>query len=139
MMVKTSYIEFDTRGTDHIVDITDRIREIVKNSGINSGIVTVFVPGSTGGITTTEYEPGLLKDLPKAFERLAPEKEYYHHNETWHDGNGFSHVRASLIGPSITIPFVNGELILGTWQQVIFCEFDIRPRRRRLVVQLVGD
>jgi len=97
------------------------------------------VPGSTGTLTTIEYEPGLMKDLPKAFERIAPKKEYYNHHETWHDDNGHSHVRASIMGPSITIPIKNGKLLHGTWQQIVFVELDTRPRNRNLIVEIVGE
>jgi secondary thiamine-phosphate synthase enzyme len=100
--------------------------------------VLVFVTGATGGLTTVEYEPGLLMDLPEAFGRIAPEGKTYHHDQTWHDGNGHSHVRASLLGPSLAVPVENGKLLLGTWQQIVFIDFDTRPRRRELVVQLNG-
>lgn len=111
----------------------------MKSSGLASGTVTVFVPGSTGGLTTIEYEPGLLADLPELLERLVPSGVSYQHDRTWHDGNGHAHLRSALVGPDITIPFVAGKLTLGTWQQVIFLDFDNRRRDRELVVQVMGE
>ena len=138
-MVVTKEIKLVSRGPGDIVDITPQLRDAVESSGIASGTVTVFVPGSTAGLTTIEYEPGLLKDLPEFWEKLIPSDRSYHHDDTWHDGNGFSHLRAALIGPDITVPLVNGTLTLGTWQQVVFLEFDNRSRNRRLVVQIIGE
>jgi secondary thiamine-phosphate synthase enzyme len=139
MSVYYKEIDIKTDGEVDIVDITGDIQKIVGNSEIKNGLVCVFVPGSTGTLTTIEYEPGLMKDLPKALERIAPKKEYYNHHETWHDNNGHSHVRASLMGPSITIPIKNGKLLHGTWQQIVFVELDTRPRNRNLVVEIVGE
>jgi len=138
-MVHTEEIELSTSGAGDIADITDYVTEAASRSGFDTGIVTVFCPGSTGGITTIEYEPGLLKDLPEFFEKIIPSDRPYHHDETWHDGNGFSHVRAALVGPDLTVPMVAGRLTLGTWQQIVFLEFDNKPRNRRLVVQVVGE
>jgi len=138
-MVVTDRFAVSTRGHTDIIDISDRVREAVAKSGLKSGIATVFVSGSTAGITTTEYEPGLLKDLPEAFERVAPTGRTYHHDSTWGDANGYAHVRASLLGASFTVPFQNGELLLGTWQQIVLVDFDNRPRTRTLIVQLVGE
>ena len=138
-MVETRTIELTTDGDGSIVDLTPRIHEELLASEISSGIVTVFVPGSTAGITTTEYEPGLLKDIPALMEKLVPSGVSYQHDETWHDGNGFSHLRSALIGPDITIPFVDNRMLLGTWQQVVFLDFDNRPRTRRVVLQIMGD
>lgn len=138
-MIQLNYIEFETKGRNEVVDITDNIRQIVDGSGINDGNALVFVPGATGGLSTIEYEPGLIKDFPQLMEKLIPEKEYYFHNETWHDGNGHSHLKATLIGPSLTIPYENKRLILGTWQQVVFLEFDNKPHHRRIAVQLIGE
>jgi secondary thiamine-phosphate synthase enzyme len=121
------------------VDITSDVRESVGNSGISSGTVTVFAPGATTGLTTIEYEPGLLKDLPDLMERLVPSDKSYSHDDTWHDGNGFSHLRSALIGPSLTVPFVSGKLTLGTWQQIVFLEFDNRARHRQVVLQIMGE
>ncbi len=120
-------------------DITAELRDILAGSSLQNGQALVFVPGATGALSTIEYEPGLVKDFPALMEKMIPEKEYYCHNETWHDGNGHSHLRATLVGPSLTIPFTGGSLILGTWQQVVFLEFDNKPHHRRLVVQLIGE
>ncbi len=122
-----------------MVDLTPDLQDILDFSAIVNGNMLVFVPGSTGGISTIEFEPGLIRDLPALMESIVPEKSRYFHNETWHDGNGHSHLRATLIGPSITIPFENSSLILGTWQQVVFVEFDNRPRKRQIVVQMIGE
>jgi len=138
-MIRLHYIEIDTRGRNEMVDITDEVRGIVGRSDITDGQVLIFVPGSTGALSTIEYEPGLINDFPELMERMIPEKKYYHHNETWHDGNGHSHLRATLVGPSLTVPFANRGLILGTWQQIIFLEFDNKPHRRRIAVQLMGE
>lgn len=138
-MIDTREIVLETNGYCDIVDITDRLHEAVSESGLTGGILTVFCPGSTGGLTTVEYEPGLQKDLPEFFEKIIPSGKEYHHDQTWHDGNGFSHLRSALIGPDITVPFVDGRLTLGTWQQVVFLDFDNKSRRRRLVLQLIGE
>ncbi len=136
--VETQSCRFSTRGAGDIIDITGEMRAAVEKSGIRSGTVTAFVPGSTGGITTIEYEPGLLKDVPELMEKLIPSGCSYHHDETWHDGNGFSHLRSALIGPDITVPFSSGKLLLGTWQQVVFLEFDNRSRNREIIFQIMG-
>ncbi|UCD94383.1 MAG: YjbQ family protein [Candidatus Zixiibacteriota bacterium] len=138
-MIKTEEIRFGTKGFCDVIDITDAIREKISASGVNSGTVTVFTPSATSGLTTIEYEPGLLKDLPEFFEKILPSDIPYKHDETWHDGNGFSHMRSALIGPDITIPFTDGHLHLGTWQQVVFLDFDNRKRNRRLVLQIIGE
>lgn len=122
-----------------IVDITDGVERVVRNSRMRNGLACVFVSGSTGAVTTVEYESGLLSDLSRTVERLFPKGMEYKHNARWGDGNGHSHVRASFIGPSLTVPFSNGNLNLGTWQQIIFLELDIRARTRELIVQLVGE
>jgi len=122
-----------------MVDITASVKDLVRESSISDGQVLVFVPGSTGALSTVEYEPGLIKDVPALLEKLIPQKAYYFHNETWHDGNGHSHLKATIMGPSLNIPFMNKELILGTWQQIVFFEFDNKPRTRRIVVQLLGE
>ncbi|MEM4609766.1 MAG: secondary thiamine-phosphate synthase enzyme YjbQ [Thermoproteota archaeon] len=139
LIVVETELGIKTRGELDIVDITGEIGKIVSKTGIKNGIANVFVPGSTGAVTTMEYEPGLLKDLPNALERIAPRDAEYEHEKTWHDGNGHSHVRASVIGPSLTIPIRDGALRLGTWQQVVFVELDVRPRTRRLVVTCLGE
>lgn len=138
-MVRTEELTLKTQGAGDIIDITPMLLEAVQNSTITNGSITAFCPGSTGAITTIEYEPGLLRDLPNFFEKLIPSDAIYHHDETWHDGNGFSHLRAALIGPDITVPFVASKLILGTWQQVVFLEFDNKQRQRRLVLQIIGE
>jgi len=137
--VVTDRLELETRGESEVVDVTGRVQGLVEKHGFGEGQALVFVPGSTAGLTTVEYETGLIEDLPAAFERLAPRDLHYRHEDTWHDGNGHSHVRASLLGASVTIPFSGGRLLLGTWQQIVLIDFDNRPRRRELVVQLSGD
>ncbi len=138
-MVDTQEIKLSTSGPGDIIDLTDQLRTAVQRAGLNAGTVTAFVPGSTAGITTIEYEPGLLKDVPELMEKLVPSNRSYQHDETWGDGNGFSHLRSAMIGPDITVPFTAGKLLLGTWQQVVFLEFDNRPRDRRVIVQIIGE
>ncbi len=139
MGVKTFEFSVSTKGGMDIVDITAQVQKIVSDSGINEGNALVFVPGSTAGITTIEYEPGLLKDYPEFMEKIIPSNIRYHHDDTWHDGNGHSHVRAALQGASFTVPFTNGSLLLGTWQQIILIDFDNRQRNRRVIVQVNGE
>ena len=122
-----------------VVDITSQIDNAINDSGIKNGIVTIFIPGATGAITTIEYEPGLVHDFPAMLERLAPEDIVYEHNKKWHDGNGHSHVRASIIGPSLTVPFKESALTLGIWQQIVFLEMDRRGRSRKIVLQILGE
>jgi secondary thiamine-phosphate synthase enzyme len=138
MALVTDSIEVATHGDSHMVDLTRRVQEVVGRHGFREGQALVFVPGSTAGVTTIEFEPGLEKDFPAALERLVPRGIRYEHEEAWHDDNGHSHVRASLLGPSLTVPFRDGRLLLGTWQQIVLIDFDTRPRRRDLVVQLSG-
>ncbi len=138
-MIVTETIELRTRGDADMHDITAEVAAKVRESGARAGIVTVFCPGSTGAITTIEYESGALADLKRLFDEIVPADRDYAHNRRWGDGNGHSHVRAALLGPSLTVPFVDGELALGTWQQITYCDFDNRPRSRRLVVQIVGE
>jgi len=139
LKVKTSEIKLSTSEEGDIVDITEKVEAETKESKLSNGIVTIFVPGSTGAVTTIEYEPGLLRDLPAALERVAPKGANYEHQKMWHDGNGHSHVRASMIGPSLTVPIVNGHLSLGTWQQIVFLELDVRPRERSLILTMIGE
>ncbi len=139
MPVNTGSLTLNTRGNTDIHDITDELSRLVQQSGLNDGTVTVFCASSTSGLTTVEYESGAVSDLKRMFEDLVPSNRDYAHNATWDDGNGHSHMRASLLGPSLTIPFVGKRLTLGTWQQVIYVDFDIRPRHRELVVQMVGE
>ena len=138
-MVITKKIKINTKGDTDIIDITSQVTSIVSKASINNGLVTIFVSGSTGALSTVEYEPGLVQDLKKLFEKIAPKAGTYQHNLRWHDGNGYAHVRATLMGPSISVPFVNGKMELGTWQQIIFIDFDNRPRSREIVVQVIGD
>jgi len=134
----TDRIHLSTRGEGQIVDITPELAARVGAHDLDEGQVLVFVTGSTGALTTVEYEPGLVRDLDELFERLAPRHAHYHHHDTWNDGNGNAHVRASLLGPSLVVPVQGGRMLLGTWQQVVFIDFDNRARRRELVVQLSG-
>jgi secondary thiamine-phosphate synthase enzyme len=138
-MIITETISINTKGFCDIIDINSQVLSIVKRSLIANGLVTIFCPGSTGSITTIEYESGVLQDLKDALERIAPSDIPYKHNERWGDGNGFSHVRAALMKPSLTVPLVNGKLTLGTWQQIVFIDFDNRGRHRGIVVQIIGD
>ena len=138
-MVMTREIRLDTQGDCDIQDITRQVAGAVRETGLSNGIVTVFTPSATSGLTTIEYESGALADLERLLDEIISPDRDYRHNLRWGDGNGHSHVRAALIGPSITIPFVDSRLTLGTWQQVIFLDFDNRPRSRRLVVQVMGE
>ena len=139
IMVRTSEISIDTAGHCDVHDITSRITAVIEESGVEEGQVLAFVPGSTAGITTIEFEPGLILDIQEFFESLLPEGRDYHHHATWGDDNGSSHVRAALLGPSLTVPFADGVLTLGTWQQIMLLEFDTQARRREVVVQVVGE
>ena len=139
MAIISESISLNTKGNTDIHDITNQITKAVSKSGLMDGTVTIFCPSSTSALTTIEYESGALSDLRRLFDEIIPVNREYAHNERWHDGNGHSHVRAALLGPSLTIPFVNGKLTLGTWQQVIYVDFDNRPRLRELVVQLIGE
>lgn len=138
MKVCTSSICVTTSGHSEVVDITDRIGENLRASGLKEGVATVFSVGSTAGVTTVEFEPGLVKDLKMLFEKLVPEKADYFHEETWHDGNGYAHVRSSLLKTSVSIPFAEGRMLLGKWQQVVFIDFDNRSRGREVVTQFIG-
>jgi secondary thiamine-phosphate synthase enzyme len=138
-MIKTDKISLSTRGHCDIVDITPQVEQQLAKTNIDSGTVTVFVTGSTAGVTTIEYEPGLISDLKEMWHRLAPENIPYAHDRAWGDGNGHSHVRASLLGASLVIPFSHKRLALGTWQQIVLLDFDNRPRSRQIVVQIMGE
>jgi len=139
-MVKTKEIVIRTKGDCEVVNITEQVADAVAQSQIKDGVVTAFNAGSTAGITTTEFEPGLVNhDIKAAFEKLAPENGRYEHEETWHDDNGHSHVRATMLGPSLSVPVVDGRLTLGTWQQIILVDFDTRPRTRTVICQIIGD
>ena len=137
--MKTERIHLTSRREGDILDITDQVEGAVRGTGITNGVATVFVPGATGAITTIEYEPGLIHDFPAMLERVAPRGISYEHEKRWHDGNGHSHVRASLVGPSLTVPFTEGSLTLGTWQQIVFVEMDRRGRSREIVLQVLGE
>jgi secondary thiamine-phosphate synthase enzyme len=138
-MVATDNIALNTKGFTDIIDITGSVEKIAGQSGIQNGSVTVFCSGSTGSITTIEFESGVVNDLKKAIEKIAPSDISYEHDKKWGDGNGFSHVRAALMKPSLTIPVVKGKLVLGTWQQIVFIDFDNRGRNRKVVVQVMGE
>lgn len=138
-MVITHEFTLSTKGFCDFHNITHNVEEAVRNSGLKNGLAAVFTPSSTSAITTVEFESGMLKDFADFFERVAAEAWEYKHNERWHDGNGFAHVRAALLGPSITVPVVEGQLTLGTWQKIAFVDFDNRSRSRRIIVQLVGE
>ena len=133
----TGYINVSTKGRGDIIDITPEAAGIAADNKISNGILCVFAPGSTAAITTIEYEPGLKKDIPLFLERIIPYSAHYHHHDTWHDDNGSSHIQAAMIGPSLSVPIVDGALTLGTWQQIVLIECDTRPRNRRLVVQII--
>ena len=139
MSILTSEIKAKTTSETDIIDITPQVAEVVMRSDINHGSMAVFVPGSTGALTTIEFESGVIDDLKNAIEKIAPKDLYYKHNERWGDGNGYSHVRAALMGPSLHIPIINGQMTLGTWQQIVLLDFDNRPRERRIIVQTIGE
>jgi len=140
MEIETRTFEIETRGNDEVLNLTDRVGTLISECHVSSGTVTLFVVGSTAGLTTTEFEPGLVHhDLKAAFEHIAPEDGVYQHEATWNDDNGHSHIRASLLGPSLVVPIVDGSMALGTWQQIVLIDFDTRPRRRKIVVQIIGE
>jgi secondary thiamine-phosphate synthase enzyme len=139
MTVVTKDITLQSRGNCDIIDITSQVVKNVEKSGVNSGIVTLFIVGSTAGITTIEYEPNLLSDFKNMWDRVIPQNIPYEHNKTWGDGNGHSHVRASTLGASLIIPFANKKLTLGTWQQIVLVDFDNRPRSRKITIQVLGE
>ena len=139
MTVITKIAQIETRGENDVIDITEQTSKALKESKLEDGIVTVFISGSTAAITTIEYEPGLIQDFPRMLSRIVPKDIEYQHDNTWHDGNGHSHVKASLIGPSMTIPFEDGNLMLGTWQQIVLLETDTIPRERKIILQIIGE
>jgi len=138
MEIETHSIAMSTSGNCDIIDITEKVENLVVKNNFREGNVLLFAGGSTAGITTIEYEPGLLEDYPKFFDRIAPSNINYEHDNTWHDGNGHSHIRAAVQGASLTVPFLNGRLRLGTWQQIVFIDFDNRSRKREITVQITG-
>jgi secondary thiamine-phosphate synthase enzyme len=139
MAVITIEVSVHSRGNNEILDLTSQVQKTLQKLSLQDGLVTVFIPGSTAGITTIEFEPGAIEDLKRAFERLIPQGIHYDHDQCWGDGNGFSHVRAALCKPSLTIPFANHKLLLGTWQQIVLVDFDNRPRNRRIILQVMGE
>jgi secondary thiamine-phosphate synthase enzyme len=139
MMVLHHKIELETSGHGDVIDLTGRVAEWLQSIGAGEGQVTVFVPGSTGAVTTIEFEPGAVRDLVEALEQIAPSDRGYHHDQRWGDGNGFSHLRAALLGPSLTVPVTAGACTLGTWQQIILVENDLRPRRRSVLLSFIGE
>ena len=139
MTVESHTVRVETRKEGEILDITEKIQTVVDNGTVKNGIVFLFVPGSTAALTTIEFEPGLLSDLSTALERIAPKDGSYEHEARWHDGNGHSHIRASLLGPHLFVPFTRKKLMLGTWQQIVFIEFDVRPRDRTIIAQSMGE
>ena len=138
MEIITKQLNFKTKGAGDLVNITDNIQDVLEQSGLKQGSVTVFLVGSTAAITTFEYESGLISDIKELYERLIPQNKSYAHDRTWGDANGFSHLRAALQGPSLVIPFNSSNLILGTWQQIVLAEFDTRPRQRKIILQFIG-
>jgi secondary thiamine-phosphate synthase enzyme len=138
LKIITKEISIRTKGNSDIIDITDSVNDVLNETCLNEGNITIFVSGSTGGITTVEYESGLVRDLHDLFEKIAPRSNSYAHNMKWHDGNGHSHILSALFKTSFTVPFKNGSLLLGTWQQIIFIDFDVKQRHRDLVVQVIG-
>ena len=138
-MVHQEQLAFETTGHGHMADVTDRVAAIIGRSGVQAGIVQVFCVGSTAAIGAIEFEPGLQRDLPEMLDRLLPPSRNYGHEQAWHDGNGHSHLQATLLGPSLSIPVTDGKLVLGTWQQIIHLECDVRPRRRTVMVTVMGE
>ena len=139
MATYSSTVQIETQGHNDVHDLTNRAEEALRRSGVQEGVLLVFTPGSTAGVTTIEFESGAVDDLKKAIERLVPEKQLYAHDARWGDGNGFSHVRAALLGPSLSVPVTHGRLLLGTWQQIVLIDFDNRPRNRNVVFTVTGD
>ncbi len=139
LKIVTDYIELETSGHTEIVDITDRVQQRLSATGLTEGIANMFSVGSTGGLTTVEYEPGLVRDLKDLFEEIAPSQKRYSHDAAWHDGNGHSHLRSSLLKTDLNVPFTGRKLLLGTWQQIVFVDFDNRSRRRKIVAQFMGE
>ena len=139
MKIKTERISVTIKADGGMEDITKKVQEKIDSAGVKEGIVTVFIPGSTGSISTVEYEPGLQKDIPRAMERIAPANIDYEHHKTWGDDNGRSHVRSTIVGPGLVVPFSKGRLILGTWQQIVAINWDTRTRKREIVIQVMGE
>ena len=138
-MIKNTAVSFNSRGNADVNDITDEVAEAIRRSELKDGTVTIFCPSSTSALTTIEYESGCVSDLRRLFDEIIPADREYAHNARWGDGNGHSHIRAALLGASLTVPFIGGRMTLGTWQQIIHVDFDNRPRQRQLVVQMMGE
>ncbi len=138
MILKNYTVSLQTQGVCHVLDVTREVEGKIRESGVQDGSVTVFATGSTAGVTTLEFEPGVVQDLEDLFDKLAPPTRDYHHEQAWHDGNGFSHMRAALLKPSLVVPIIEGGMVLGSWQQLVFVDFDNRPRNRHVVVQVMG-
>lgn len=138
-MIKIKHLKLETKGRDQVIDLTGEVNKFMVDSKISDGLVTVFVPGSTASVTTIEYEPGLIKDIKELGERIAPAGKRYAHDDTWGDGNGYAHIRASTIGPSLSVPVEKGKMTLGTWQQIVLIDHDVRPRTREVVFQVLGE
>ena len=138
-MIQTNRLYLKTKGKNEIHDISEKVQSLVTESGLKEGHVLCFISGSTASLTTVEFEPGLIKDIPEALETMAPMGKTYHHDDTWHDGNGYAHVRAALLGPSLMVPFSNSKLMLGTWQQIVLIDFDNKSRERVVIVQVNGE
>jgi secondary thiamine-phosphate synthase enzyme len=138
-MVYTGRVHLSTQGNTEMRDLSTEVQRVITDSGVHAGIATLFTPSSTSALTTIEFEPGALDDLRRALDEIAPPGRDYRHNLRWDDGNGHAHLRAALLGPSLSVPIVDGQLALGTWQQVLFIDFDVRPRQREIVVQVVGE
>jgi secondary thiamine-phosphate synthase enzyme len=139
MQVKLNHIFLTTAGNTEIIDITQKVSECILSSKLTNGLVTIFCPSSTSGVTTLEFEPGVLQDLRRIFNELVPSDNSYLHNESWHDGNGHSHIRSALLKTSLTVPLVAERMTLGTWQQIVFIDFDTRPRKREIIIQILGE
>jgi secondary thiamine-phosphate synthase enzyme len=139
MQIKLNHIFLTTQGNTDIIDITQRVNDCLHSSNLMNGLVTIFCPSSTSGVTTIEYEPGVVQDFKRIFNTMIPIEFNYHHDEAWHDGNGHSHIRAALLKASITIPVVDGRMTLGTWQQLVYIDFDTKPRKREIIIQILGD
>lgn len=137
--VVSSRLSVHTRGYNDIINLTDKVRAFVREHQLKEGHLLIFIDGSTAAISTVEYEPGLLRDIPEALEKIAPMNKRYHHDDTWHDGNGYAHVRSTLMGTSFTVPVVGGQLLLGTWQQIILLDFDNTSRHRQVLLQFTGE
>ncbi|RJP29694.1 MAG: YjbQ family protein [Candidatus Omnitrophota bacterium] len=139
MKIVNETLSFKTRGNPDLINITADVAKCLGSKKFINGSIILFVIGSTAALTTFEYEPGMIKDIQEIFEKLVPSAKGYHHDQTWGDANGFSHIRSALVGPSLTIPFKDAELLLGTWQQIVLLEFDNRPRQRKIAVQIIGE